>query len=398
MSKKKNNLPKQSQSTKILAPTTYNRRFQRILFVVTDVSASYGSALNPHLGIAMLMAYLDNKGFETAVIDLQLGYTVEDVVKKAQEFKADLIGMTMFSFDFMNTYDKVNEIKKATNIPLILGGAHISTVKKEVLEKTSADFAIVRDGELPLYELCSGLPLEEVESLIWRNPQGEIVTNHVRKLNRELDLLPFPAYDKFELPRYIHYIDRRLPLETSRGCPYSCTYCDVKVSMGQAFRPRSPENMIEEFKHWYDKGYRYFEFVDDVFTMDIERAKETCRLIIKSGMKFRWNCANCIRADRVDEELLRLMKEAGCEFVAYGLETGNPEMLKIIKKAITLEKYLATFELTKHIGLKFAVNFIIGHQEETLERAMDSIRFAKSIPADYVNFSNMIPYPGTEID
>ncbi|MBI2665436.1 radical SAM protein [Candidatus Woesearchaeota archaeon] len=375
----------------------YKKRFNRILFVVTDVSASYGRALNPHLGVAMLMGFLDKKGFDTAVIDLQLGYTVEDVVKKAKEFQADLIGITMFSFDFINTYDKINQIKAATGLPIAVGGAHISTVKNEVLEKTTADYAIVRDGEIPLYELCAGVPLEEVQSLIWKNKQGEIILNNVRKLNRELDLLPFPAYEKFEMPKYIHYIDRRIPLETSRGCPYSCTYCDVKISMGQAFRPRSPEHIMEEFRYWYDKGFRYFEFVDDVFTMDIERAKQTCRLILNSGMKFRWNCANGIRADRVDEELIRLMKEAGCEFVAYGLETGNPEMLKIIKKAITLEKAVDTFKMTKRIGLKFAVNFIIGHQEETFARAMDSINFAKSIPADYVNFSNMVPYPGTDV-
>ena len=199
------------------------------------------------------------------------------------------------------------------------------------------------------------------------------------------------------MERYIHYIDRRIPLETSRGCPYSCTYCDVKISMGQAFRPRSAEHILGEIKYFYDQGSRFFEIVDDVFTMDLDRAKKVCHLILDSGMKFRWNCANGIRADRVDEELLTLMKKAGCEFVAYGLETGNPDMLKIIKKAITLDKATETFHMTKRIGLKFAVNFIIGHQEETFQRAMDSIRYAKSIPADYVNFSNMIPYPGTEV-
>jgi len=374
----------------------HKKRFNKILFVVTDVSASYGKAMNPHLGIAMLMAYLDKHGFETAVIDLQLGYSIDDVVKKAKEFNADLIGITMFSFDFVNTYRKVNDIKEKTGLPIALGGAHVSTVKEEVLEKTNADFGITRDGEIPMLQLCLGYPIEEIKSLLWKK-DGKVVENGIRELNWKLDELPFPAYEKFELEKYIHFIDKRLPLETSRGCPYSCTYCDVKVSMGQAFRPRGPEHILSEFKYWYDKGYRYFEFVDDVFTMNIERAKTVCNLILESGMKFRWNCANGIRADRVDEELLRLMKKAGCEFLAYGLETGNPEMLKVIKKAITLEKARETFELTKRIGLKFAVNFIIGHQEETYSRAMDSIKFAKSIPADYVNFSNMIPYPGTEI-
>ena len=374
-------------------------RFQRIFFVVTNVSASYGKALNPHLGIAMLMASLDRHGFQTTVIDEQLGYSVDEIIAKIKEFKADLVGVTMFSFDFAKTYQTINRIKDETGLPIALGGAHISSVKKEALERTKADFGVVRDGEIPIVELCSGVPLEKIESLIWRNQNNEIIQNPVRKLNWQLDELPYPAYDKFELPRYIHFIDKRLPIETSRGCPYSCTYCDVKVSMGQAFRPRSPEHIIEEIKHWYNKGYRFFEFVDDVFTMDIDRAKKFCRLVLDSGLKFDWNCANGIRADRVDEELLILMRKAGCVFVSYGLETGDEEILKVIKKAITLERSMEAFALTKRIGLKFAVNFIVGHPEETPERALRSVAFAKKVLkyADYVMFSNMIPYPGTDV-
>ncbi|MBT4539596.1 cobalamin B12-binding domain-containing protein, partial [Candidatus Woesearchaeota archaeon] len=102
----------------------YPKRFRKILFVVTNVSAAYGKALNPHLGIAMLMAYLDREGFETEVIDMQLGYKVEDVVKKAKDFNPDLIGITMFSFDFVRTYEVIREIKEKTNLPIVLGGAH----------------------------------------------------------------------------------------------------------------------------------------------------------------------------------------------------------------------------------------------------------------------------------
>lgn len=374
----------------------YERRFNKVLFVVTNVSASYGKALNPHLGIAMLMAQLDRYGFKTAVVDLQLDNDVNKVIEKAKEFQADAIGISMFSFDFINTYKIIDQIKKETNLPIILGGAHISTLKSEVLEKTTADYCITRDGEIPLLQLCLGYPLDEIKSLIYRK-EGEIIENSIRKLNWELDELPFPAYHKFELERYIHFIDKRLPIETSRGCPYSCTYCDVKVSMGQAFRPRGAEHLLAEIKFFHDQGFRFFEFVDDVFTMDLKRAKKVCELILASGMKFRWNCANGIRADRINEELLILMKKAGCESLSYGLETGSPEMLKVIKKAITLEKATETFHMTKRVGMKFAVNFIIGHQEETYARAMESVRYAKSIPADYVNFSNMIPYPGTEI-
>src|SRR3989344_2166966 len=236
------------------AMLVYTRRFKRILFVVTEVSASYGKALNPHLGIAMLMAYLDREGFETAVIDLQLGYKIKDVVKKVEEFKPDLLGVTMFSFDFENTYTIINTIKELTHLPLVLGGAHISTVKGEALERTNADFGVTRDGEITLFQLCAGYPLDQIKSLLWRDEQGNIIENQIRKLNWKLDELPYPAYHKFEMERYIHYIDRRIPLETSRGCPYSCTYCDVKISMGQAFRPRSAEHILGEIKYFYDQG------------------------------------------------------------------------------------------------------------------------------------------------
>ena len=392
-------IPKAAASEENEPNRSYPRRFKKILFVVTNVSAAYGKALNPHLGIAMLMAYLDREGFETSVIDQQLGYTVDDIVKKAKEVKADLIGVTMFSFDFIRTYEVIKEIKRRTKLPIILGGAHISTVKSEALEETGSDFGVTRDGEIPLLQLCLGYPLEEIKSLLWRNEKGQIIENQIRKLNWQLDELPFPAYEKFELPKYIHYVDKRLPIETSRGCPYSCTFCDVKISMGQAFRPRGPDHILAEIKHWYDQGFRFFEFVDDVFTMDIERAKEVCRRIIASGMKFDWNCANGIRADRVDEELLTLMKQAGCVFVSYGLETGNPYILKVIKKATTLEKIEEISALTKKVGLKHAVNFIIGHPEETYEYAMDSVKFAKKIlkTCDYTMVSNMIPYPGTGV-
>lgn len=377
----------------------YKHRFQRILFVVTNVSAAYGKALNPHLGIAMLMAYLERNGFETAVMDMQIGHTVDDIVKKAKDWNANLIGITMFSFDFVRTYEVINEIKQKTKLPLVLGGAHISTVKGEALEKTNADFGITRDGEIPIYQLCAGWPLDQVKSLLWKNKEGMIIENQIRKLNWQLDELPYPAYHKFEMEKYIHFIDKRIPIETSRGCPYSCTFCDVKISMGQAFRPRSPEHILSELKHFYGQGFRFFEFVDDVFTMDIDRAKTICRMILDSGLKFDWNCANGIRADRVDEELLTLMKQAGCVFVSYGLETGNPYILKVIKKATTLEKIEEISALTKKVGLKHAVNFIIGHPEETYEAAMDSVRFAKKIlkTCDYTMVSNMIPYPGTDV-
>ena len=371
-------------------------KFNRILLVIPKVQASYAAKLDPHLGIAYLTAILKKKGIRVEIFDFALDYQFPDLVRKVNNFHPDLIGLTMFSFDFLNSYQLINKIK-TSGIPLVVGGVHVSSTKKDVLKKTKADYALYGEAETSFLELCQGKELDKINGLIYRDSKSDsIIINSPSQLIHNLDELPFPAWEKFELQKYIYPQEGRLQIATSRGCPYNCVYCAVKLSMGLGFRPRSPENVVEEIEHWYGKGFTFFEFVDDCFTLDLNRAKTICDLIIEKGLKIRWNCANGIRADRVDEELLIKMKKAGCEFVAYGLETGSEKILTQIKKGITLEKSKETFLLTKKVGLKFAVNFIVGLPEETYADALKSVELAKEVPADYVNFSNMVPYPGTE--
>ena len=369
-------------------------KYKKILFVIPKVQASYAAKLDPHLGVAYLTAVLEKKGIEVEIFDFALDYQFSDLVNKVNGFKPDLIGITLFSFDFVNSYKLIDKIK-SSGIPLVAGGVHVSSTKEDVLKKTNVDYALYGEAENSILELCEGKELENIKGLIYRQDE-EIITNPPAQLIHDLNEIPFPAWEKFELEKYTYPQEGRLQIATSRGCPYNCVYCAVKLSMGLGFRPRSPENVVGEIEHWYKKDYTFFEFVDDCFTLDINRAKQICDLIIQKGLNIKWNCANGIRADRVDEELLIKMKKAGCEFVAYGLETGSEKILRRIKKGITLEKSKETFLLTKKIGLKFAVNFIIGLPEETYEDALMSVELAKEVPADYINFSNMVPYPGTE--
>lgn len=369
--------------------------FNKILFVIPKVQASYAAKLDPHLGIAYLTSILQKNDINVEIFDFALDYQFEDLIEKVKDFQPELIGITLFSFDFVNSYKLINRIKEQFNLPLVLGGVHVSSVKEDALKKTKADYALYGEAEKSIVELCQNKPLEEINGLIYRK-DNQIIKNPPAEFIKNLDELPFPAYEKFELKKYTYPQENRLQLATSRGCPYNCVYCAVKLSMGLGFRPRSPENVIAEIEHWHSKGYTFFEFVDDCFTLDMERAKKICDLIIQKNLKIKWNCANGIRADRVNEELLIKMKQAGCEFIAYGLETGSEKILNRIKKGITLQKSLETFQQTKKIGLKFAVNFIIGLPEETSNDALQSINLAKKLPADYINFSNMVPYPGTE--
>ncbi len=373
----------------------------KVLFVIPRIFANYPGALNPHLGVGYLAAVLLRDKTNVKIVDMQLGYKFGYLLNVINGYKPDLIGVTMFSFSFIETYKLINRLKDIAKCPIVVGGCHVSSFRKTVLEDCKADFAIFGEGEYSLVKLCKMLSqkkkdFKKINGLIYRGG-NKIIEDTPTRLIENLDELPFPAYEKFELKKYSYYIDKRLPITTSRGCPFLCVYCSANLTVGRGFRPRSPENVVEEIGHWYKQGFRVFEFVDDCFNFDMDRAKQICDLIVKKELKIEWRCGNGIRADRVDEELLRKMKKAGCTFTSYGLESGNSEVLKEMKKAITLKKAVETFKLTKKVGLTFAVNFIIGHKNETYKKAMDSVRFASKIPADYVNFHNMMPYPGTEL-
>jgi anaerobic magnesium-protoporphyrin IX monomethyl ester cyclase len=369
---------------------------QKMLFVIPKIYANYPGAMHPNVGVACLSAFLEENKIETKIIDMQLNHTFDYLIKQIKAFKPTYIGTTMFSFDFINTYKFINKLKSKTDIPIIVGGVHVSSTRTDVLEKTKADYAIKQEGEYTLLELFQGKAKSKIRGLIWRK-NGKIIENNNRQPIWNVDVLPFPAYENFELEKYTYCsIDKRMPIVTSRGCPYNCTYCAVKLSMGQTFRPRSAEHVVDEIEMWYKKGYAIFEIVDDCFSFNLDRAKKICDLLIERNINMKWTCGSGIRADRADEELLRKMKKSGCIYTAFGLESGDPEILLEIKKGITLKHAIKTFKAAKKVGLKCSVNFMIGHQKETPERARRSLALARKLPIAYANFHNFIPYPGTE--
>jgi anaerobic magnesium-protoporphyrin IX monomethyl ester cyclase len=371
---------------------------KKILFINPKIYAHYPGALNPHLGLGYLAESV-KENVEVKVIDLLLGHTTENTIEEIKKFQPDVIGITLFSFDFLNSYKLINRIKKETKLPIILGGAHISCFKEDVLKKTNADYAIYSEGEIPLKEFCDGKPVEEINGFIYRKDNQIIINPPNLPIN--LNQLTYPKYADFELDKYGFVKEGRIPIATARGCPYKCNYCSAHMTVGRGFRARSPENVLDELKYWHNKHFKTFEIIDDCFNYDIERAKKICDLIIENKMKIKIRCGSGIRANHVDEELLTKMKKAGLEYTAYGLESGNQKILNRMRKGITIEQAMKTFRLTSRAGINFSVNFIIGHAEETYEKATETLNLANRILKEnkncYVNFHNMIPYPGTEI-
>lgn len=376
----------------------------KILFIIPEFKSLSGKkslTLNPHLGIAYLSAFLIKNGIEVKVFDNGIENSYERLFSLVGEFKPDMIGVTVFSYCYNYARELIKSVKSRFSVPLVIGGAHVNIIKKQILIDTEAEFAIKHEGEYGLLELLaeikrSSLNFEAIKGLIWRNSEGIIIENPDRPFINDLDSLPFPEYGVFDIDKYFCYKDKMLPMVTSRGCPFSCNFCTVKLCMGQGFRPRSPENVVQEIEVFVKKGWKNFSIGDDCFTLDTKRAEEICDLIIEKKLNIGFQFLNGIRADRVTDGLLMKMKKAGCTYISYGCESGNDNILKIIKKNISREQVRTAVLKTNAVKIPNSVNFIIGHTEETYQTAMDTLDFAKSLPTAFTSFFNLIPYPGTE--
>jgi radical SAM superfamily enzyme YgiQ (UPF0313 family) len=179
---------------------------------------------------------------------------------------------------------------------------------------------------------------------------------------------------------------------TSRGCPYNCLFCFTK---GRRFRQRSPENVIQELEECVRMGITEFEFYDDTFTVNRERAIGICDLIIRKKLRIRW--AIRARINTVNYEMLKKLKQAGCIRINYGVEAGTQEILNLIRKGISIEEIKEVFRMTRKLEIATVAYFMIGHPTETKEHILKTIEFAMSLKPNYCLFTIAVPFPDTDM-
>lgn len=370
----------------------------RVLFVIPRNKTVYDEvSAEIHTGSGYLTEFLKLNGIESKVVDLRFGYSDQDLLRFIDDFCPVLIGLTCYSFQRKAFYEQIRFLKDCCDIPLVIGGPHVSVVRKRVLEEIAAEYAVKGEGEQTLYELVSWLKNgsgnhSEIKGLIWRDG-NEVVENPDRNLNEKLDSLPFPRYESFELRKYGNY---SFPIITSRGCPYSCIFCSTKLHMGRRYRSRSSENVVAELEYWKHKGWNSFMFYDDIFTFDMKRAANICDLIIEKKLEISFKTST--RADRINEPLLAKMRKAGCVELSFGIESGHPEVLRRLKKAETVDDIVEGINLTRKAGIpKISTTFVIGGPGERWETFIASYNLAKSLPIDSACFFNLVPYPGAEL-
>lgn len=359
-------------------------------------------SLVPSLGLASIAAYCQKYGIEPEVIDLRLPHrTVKDVLDYISNNKPIMIGITAFTTEITAGNKIAGAIKKVfSELPIVVGGPHPSIIPRETLtEFPNLDIAVIGEGEKTIIELIQVFEndnkgkLDHVRGIAFRR-NGEIIVNQSPQPIEEINSLPFPAWDSFET----EYYNQIFPVSTSRGCPYPCYFCSPKY-LGNRVRVKNYKNIIEEIKLLVDRfGAKRIQFADATLGLLKEGAMLMCDELIKTELnkKIKWDCET--RADSVNSELLKKMKEAGCEWVALGVETGSERILKeVVRKGETKEQIRNAVKMAKNAGIKVRCFFIIGHYTETVDTIKETINFALELDPDALSFGLMVPNPGSQI-
>ena len=370
--------------------------------------ASKLGCISSPLGLAYLGAAVQEKGGQVKVVDMETeGVNIHDLLPIISEFDPDLIGITATTPVYTNTKALAAEIKQARpHTPLVLGGVHSTVVGREALEECEYfDFQVVGEGEETIQEVMEALEqgrsLAGILGVIYRD-NGAIVENPRRPLEMTADHLPVPDRNLLPTDKYVHSLPgkgfiRYATLFTSRGCPFHCIFCSQHTMHGRKMRWHSLERVMVELDQIVNQlGVEHIIIMDETLTLDRERTLELCRRIKEAGLKFTWE--GWTRAETIDEELLTEMKSAGLIRLSFGIESGDAEMLKIIKKGITLEGVRRAYRIADKVGLETRGSAILGHPYETRETAWRTIKFCRSIKECQQLYLNVAtPYPGTEL-
>lgn len=369
------------------------------------------------LGLGYLAAVLREAGhdvfiYDAAIEDLPVDYYIEQAEAAGKPFR--VIGITAATPLIGDAWAMAATAKKYGLIT-ILGGPHLTIMPAESLgpEHPYVDYTFKGEAEEGIVAFVEALergrkPEDcDIPGLNFRRGD-EIVVSPVSPIIEDLDKLPFPAHDLFKIDKYTNLqpltdgLDphaRSFTIITSRGCPYKCTFCSKPIT-GDTWRGRSVENVIKEWR-WLvrDLGATEIGVTDDIWNLKLPRAKEICRRLIEEGLNtVPWVTVHGMKVNHTDPELFHLMKAAGAKRVGFGVENGDPWMLRnIIRKSQTLDQVRDAFRWAKAAGLQTMGFFIFGMPKETEETMEKTIRLALELDPDLANFMLAAPFPGTKM-
>lgn len=353
------------------------------------------------LGLACIAAPLLNKGHTVKILDLNLAKDPEGFLKKnILELKPNFVGITATTPLIMKAY-KIAEMIKGIDekIVVIAGGPHASALTEDVLKESRIDCVVSGEGDFVLSAIVERGFSDTISNITYKI-NGQIIRSKIQNYyTQDLDSLPFPAYELFDIKKYSQPLisSRKSPLgyiETSRGCYARCVFCNKNIH-GFKVRMKSPLRVVEEMTRMLKLGFRELHIIDDIFTADMGRAYSICEEILKRRLRFPWYPRGGIRVEKVSLELLKIMKKAGCYRIPFGIESGSQRIIDVINKKITIEQAEKAVNLAKKAGLETECYFMLGNPTEREDDIKKSIDFAIKLNPDYVKFAITIPLPGT---
>ncbi len=371
----------------------------------TDVSRM--ANIMPPLGLASIAAFLDVHKISNDIIDCyahpESDILIVDYLKRE---KPAFIGFSCTTSSF---YDGVRLSKLAKqllpDIKTVFGGVHVSSLKEDILKEFECiDYCVIGEGEQTLKELlCTNEDqLEDVKNIVFRKKDGTVCFTGFRKKQMDLDKLPLPAYEKlagypnsYKLPIFNYPKAPNASCISSRGCPYSCSYCDRSVFQ-KSFRYNSAQYLYDHLKYLKDTfGIKHINFYDDQFTFNRQRVEDFAGLMINNNLDMTFNCA--ARAEHLDFELLKLMKAAGCWMISLGIETGDPDLLAQHRQNPDLEMMREKIDLIKKAGIRVKGLLMMGLPGETEVSIRKSQEYVYSLPIDDFNLAKFTPFPGSPV-
>lgn len=389
----------------------------KVLFIVppdtmwiessTPDSLSKKREFRQRVGLLSVAAYaMKHAGIDAHYLDYSMETDLasySQLLEDVKRINPDIIGLSALTFNLLDCRKAAQTVKSALpHIKIAIGGHHCTIYPNETINFPEMDYLICGEAERPFTTLINVLKqggdpeaLDKINGLAWKDTTGRVHFNVVRDFVENLDELPMPAHGLVDLSKYSHVLaegDQVASIQTSRGCPAGCTFCDIRRTK---FRGRSAECVLEELRTLYRLGVKEFFVVDDTFTVNKKRVFAICQQIIDEGLDIQYKISS--RCDMVTPELLEMLHKSGCYRIHYGVETASPRLLKELEKGSNHAVMETAFKWTRQAGIQTLAYMMIGIPTETHQEMKASMKYPAKLGADYVQFSICTPYPKTEL-
>lgn len=383
----------------------------RILFVVAISQERFNCI--PDIGQGYLASCARSAGHEVRLLDCLLeGYDYDDFAGYVKSYRPEVLGIKTYSCDIGCVAEMARIVRQVSpRTVIVIGGPHPSCEVPQRLfgQFPDVDYAFAGEAEPGFASFLqrtasNRTDMSDIPGLIWKDSTG-IVRANERAWVKNLDSLPFPAWDLIDPRRYrwgYSFMTSKLPaapMAMTRGCPYSCTFCGSHLISGRRVRKRSGDSILAEMKLLKrDYGVRAIDIVDENFAFDGNFVREFCERLLSERLDIAWNCPYGVRLDSLDEDLVRLMARSGCFGLSVGVESGSQRVLDSVKKQLKIEEITEKVRMIKRVSTIMVQGyFIIGFPDETHDEIEATIRLACSLPFDLVTFCPLRVTPGTEI-